>query len=43
LPQVVRERGIADPTKPSQADIRAMQMKPYAGVIDDKLLKSLGY
>ena len=43
LPQVVRERGIADPTKPSQADIRAMQMKPYAGVIDDKLLKALGY
>lgn len=43
LPQVVRERAIADPTKPSQADIRAMQMKPYAGIIDDKLLKSLGY
>lgn len=43
LPQVVRERGIADPTKPAQTDIRALQMKPYAGVIDDRLLKALGY
>jgi hypothetical protein len=43
LPQVVRERGIVDPTKPSQTDIRALMMKPYAGIIDDKLLKALGY
>lgn len=43
LPQVVRERNIIDPRNPSQSDIRALQMKPYAGVIDAKLLKALGY
>jgi hypothetical protein len=43
LPQVVRERNIIDPRNPSQTDIRALQMKPYAGVIDEKLLKALGY
>jgi len=43
LPQVVRERNIIDPRSPSQSDIRALQMKPYAGVIDAKLLKALGY
>jgi hypothetical protein len=43
LPNVVKERGILMPTSPRQTDIRALQMKPYAGIIDDKLLKSLGY
>jgi hypothetical protein len=43
LPQVVRERGIADPTNWSQADRRAMEMKPYGGIIDEALLKALGY
>lgn len=43
LPQLVRERNIIDPRNPSQSDIRALQMKPYAGVIDAKLLKALGY
>lgn len=43
LPQVVKERGIVDPKNPSAADIRALQMKPYAGMLDDKLLKALGY
>lgn len=43
LPQVVRERNIIDPRNPGQTDIRALQMKPYAGVIDAKLLKALGY
>jgi hypothetical protein len=43
LPEVVKQRGIADPTKPSQQDLRALQMKPYAGVISADLLKALGY
>jgi hypothetical protein len=43
LPDFVKERGIPDPRSPRQTDIRALQMKPYSGIIDDKLLKSLGY
>jgi hypothetical protein len=43
MPKVVKQRGIVDPRSPSQQDIRALQMKPYSGIIDDKLLKSLGY
>lgn len=43
LPQAARERNIVDPRSPGQTDIRALQMKPYAGVIDAKLLKALGY
>jgi hypothetical protein len=43
LPQAARERNIIDPRSPGQTDIRALQMKPYAGVIDAKLLKALGY
>lgn len=43
LPQVVQKRGIRDATRPAATDIRALQMKPYAGIISDDLLKSLGY
>lgn len=43
LPQVVEQRKILDPLNPSQTDIRALQMKPYAGVITSDLLKKLGY
>lgn len=43
LPEYAKERGIPDPSNPRQTDIRSMQMKPYSGVITDKLLKSLGY
>jgi hypothetical protein len=43
MPKAVKQRGMADPKSPSQQDIRALQMKPYSGIIDDKLLKSLGY
>lgn len=43
LPQVVQGRGIPDPRNPRASDLRAMQMKPYAGVINSELLKSLGY
>jgi hypothetical protein len=43
LPQVVKERRISDPTNWSDADRRAMEMKPYGGIIDDVLLKALGY
>lgn len=43
MPEVARARGIANPTQPGQTDIRALQMKPYAGIIDNALLKRLGY
>jgi hypothetical protein len=43
LPDVVKARGIANPTAPGQTDLRALQMKPYAGVITNALLKRLGY
>ena len=43
LPSAVRERGILDPTMPGQTDIRALQMKPYYGIINEELLRSLGY
>jgi hypothetical protein len=43
LPNAAKERGIVDPTMPGQTDIRALQMKPYYGILDAELLKSLGY
>jgi len=43
LPEFSRARGIPDPTSPRATDIRALQMKPYSGVITGDLLKSLGY
>lgn len=43
MPEVVQARGIPDPTNPRATDIRALQMKPYSGVITNQLLKRLGY
>jgi hypothetical protein len=43
LPEVAKARGIPDPANPRATDIRALQMKPYAGVITNELLKKLGY
>lgn len=43
LPNVVKERGIVNPTAPAQTDLRALQMKPYAGILTANLLKQLGY
>lgn len=43
LPNAVEARGIMNPRTPSQQDIRALQMKPYAGIITTDLLKKLGY
>ena len=43
LPEVVKQRGIVDPKNPSPQDLRALQMKPYAGIISADLLKALGY
>jgi hypothetical protein len=43
LPNVVKERNIASPTAPAQTDLRALQMKPYAGIITADLLRKLGY
>lgn len=36
-------RNVINPSRPVQADIRALQMKPYSGLLDDELLKRLGY
>jgi hypothetical protein len=43
LPRVVQERGIPSATSPRQTDIRALQMKPYAGILDEQTLRLLGY
>ena len=43
LPAVVKARGIPDPLNPRASDLRAMQMHPYAGILDEELLKRLGY
>jgi hypothetical protein len=43
LPNAAKSRGIVDPRNPSQRDIRALQMKPYAGILTSELLKKLGY
>jgi hypothetical protein len=39
LPDLVEKRGI--PGTPRATDIRAMQMKPYAGIIDEAMLRRL--
>jgi hypothetical protein len=43
LPDVVKSRGIPDAMNPRATDLRALQMKPYAGVITEDLLRRLGY
>ena len=43
LPDVVKARGIPDPLNPRASDLRAMQMHPYAGILDEELLRRLGY
>ena len=43
MPNVAQARGIPDPLNPRATDIRALQMKPYAGMITEGLLKYLGY
>jgi hypothetical protein len=43
LPQMAKERAIKDVRNPSAQDIRALQMKPYTTIIDDKLLKAVGF
>jgi hypothetical protein len=43
LPDVNTARGIADPRNPSFNDTRALQMKPYYGILTDKLLRQMGY
>lgn len=43
LPNLAKARGITDPRNYSNPDRRVMEMKPYGGIIDEKLLKSLGY
>ena len=34
---------ILDLKNPSQQDIRALQMKPYGGILTSEILKKLGY
>lgn len=42
LPEAAQARNV-DVKNPTSDDLRALQMKPYVGIIDDKLLKNLGY
>ena len=42
LDPVAQARGIIDPRAPSQADVRALQMKPYYGRITADILKKMG-
>lgn len=43
LPNVVEARNIADPRAPSMDDARALQMKPYYGILTEELLRKMGY
>jgi hypothetical protein len=43
MPDVAEYRGLIDLKNPRTNDIRALQMKPYGGIITDKILKNLGY
>jgi hypothetical protein len=43
LPNLVKERGIANPLAPADTDLRALMMKPYSGIITAKMLRDLGY
>jgi hypothetical protein len=43
LPNVVKARNIENPLAPAATDIRALQMKPYAGILTADILKQLGY
>lgn len=43
MPNVVKDRGIANPTAPADTDLRALMMKPYSGIITAKMLRDLGY
>lgn len=43
LPQYAQSRGVTNPRMPSDTDMRSISMHPYAGIIDNALLKRLGY
>jgi hypothetical protein len=43
MPDVAEYRGLMDLKNPRTRDIRALQMKPYGGIITDKVLRNLGY
>ena len=43
MPDVAEYRGLINLKNPRTTDIRALQMKPYGGIITDKVLRNLGY
>ncbi len=43
LPDIVQSRGISDPRSPTRDDTRALQMKPYYGILTQELLKKMGF
>ena len=43
LPNAAQARKIIDTRNPSTTDVRALQMKPYAGILTSDILKSIGY
>lgn len=43
LPKWVQERGVQDVTAPHHTDMRSLQMKPYSGILTDKILMDAGF
>lgn len=43
LPDVVTARSIPNPREPRQSDTRALQMKPYYGILTEDILRGMGY
>jgi hypothetical protein len=43
LPDAVTARNIPDPRQPRQSDTRALQMKPYYGILTEEILRKMGF
>ena len=43
LPNVAKQRGIPSAASPRRTDLRSLEMKPYAGILDEATLRILGY
>ena len=43
MPETAKIKGVLDPKNPTRMNIRPLEMKGYSGIIDEKLLKRLGY
>jgi len=43
LPDAAQSRGLLDVNSPRTTDLRALQMKPYSGIITEAMLRKMGY